>query len=105
MAVVADLTRGEDSLSLNPGYAVGDCHARRRPNVHEAEMNQRVVFHTLSAPERERDDIQVQLNWNGDSRVPCLKRIVTNCTFGRRTLITTTTPQELLDRTHSKGRT
>jgi hypothetical protein len=24
-------------------------------------MNQRVVFHTLSAPEREGDDIQVQL--------------------------------------------
>jgi hypothetical protein len=26
MTVVADLTRNEDSLSLTPGYAVGDCH-------------------------------------------------------------------------------
>ena len=36
MTVVADLTR-EDQMSLNPGYAVGDCHARRLPSVHEAQ--------------------------------------------------------------------
>ena len=35
--VVADLTRSEDELSLKPGYAVGDCHARRLPSVHEAQ--------------------------------------------------------------------
>jgi hypothetical protein len=29
MTVVADLTRSEDWLSLKPGDAVGDCHARR----------------------------------------------------------------------------
>ena len=28
MTVVADLKRGEDYMSLKPGYAVGDCHAR-----------------------------------------------------------------------------
>jgi hypothetical protein len=37
MTVVADLTRSEDWLSLKPGYAVGDCHARRLPSVHEAQ--------------------------------------------------------------------
>ena len=37
MTVVADLTRSEDLLSLKPGYAVGDCHAHRRPSVHEAQ--------------------------------------------------------------------
>jgi hypothetical protein len=37
MTVVADLTRSEDLLSLKPGYAVGDCHARRLPSVHEAQ--------------------------------------------------------------------
>ena len=57
VAVVADLTRSEDWQSLKPGHAVGDCHARRLPSVHqaqrlsaaedsavntEAEMNQRV---------------------------------------------------------------
>ena len=36
LAVVADLTRSEDELSLKPGYAVGDCHTRRLPSVHEA---------------------------------------------------------------------
>ena len=30
MTVVADLTRSEEELSLKPGYAVGDCHARRQ---------------------------------------------------------------------------
>ena len=33
MTVVADLTRHEDWLSLKPGYAVGDCHARGLPSV------------------------------------------------------------------------
>ena len=28
----------EDLLSLKPGYAVGDCHARRVPGVHEAHF-------------------------------------------------------------------
>ena len=37
MTAVADLTRSEDLLSLKPGYAVGDCHAHRRPSVHEAQ--------------------------------------------------------------------
>jgi hypothetical protein len=37
MTVAADLTRSEDDLSLIPGDAVGDCHARRPPNVHEAQ--------------------------------------------------------------------
>ena len=37
MTVVADLTRSEDWLSLKPGDAVGDCHARRLPSVHEAQ--------------------------------------------------------------------
>ena len=37
MTVVADLTSSEDLLSLKPGYAVGDCHARRLPGVHEAQ--------------------------------------------------------------------
>ena len=37
MTVVADLTRSEDELSLKPGYAVGDCHARRLPSVREAQ--------------------------------------------------------------------
>ena len=37
MAVVADLTRDEDWLSLKPGDAVGDCHARRLPSVREAQ--------------------------------------------------------------------
>ena len=32
--VVVDLTRSEDRLSLKPGDAVGDCHARRLPSVH-----------------------------------------------------------------------
>jgi hypothetical protein len=36
MTVVADLTRSEDLLSLKPGYAVGDCHTRGLPSVHEA---------------------------------------------------------------------
>ena len=36
MAVVADLTRSGDELSLKPGDAVGDCHARTLPHVHEA---------------------------------------------------------------------
>ena len=40
MAVVADLTRGEDQLSLKTGYAVEDCHARRLPSVHEAQRLQ-----------------------------------------------------------------
>ena len=38
MTVVADLTRSEDELSLKPGYAVGDCHARRLPSVREAQL-------------------------------------------------------------------
>ena len=38
MTVVADLTPSEDLLSLKPGYAVGDCHARRLPSVHEAQL-------------------------------------------------------------------
>ena len=37
MTVIADLTRSEDWLSLKPGCAVGDCHARRLPSGHEAE--------------------------------------------------------------------
>ena len=37
MAVVADLTCSEDQLSLKPGYAVEDCHARRLPSVQEAQ--------------------------------------------------------------------
>ena len=37
MTVVADLTCSEDELSLEPGDAVGDCHARRLPSVHEAQ--------------------------------------------------------------------
>jgi hypothetical protein len=37
MTVVADLKRGEDYMSLKPGYAVGDCHARRLPSVREAQ--------------------------------------------------------------------
>ena len=36
MTVLADLTRSED-WSLKPGYAVGDCHARWLPSVHEAQ--------------------------------------------------------------------
>ena len=36
MALVADLTRSEDKLSQKPGYAVGDCHARRLSSVHDA---------------------------------------------------------------------
>ena len=35
MAVAADLTRSE--LSLKPGNAVGDCHARRLPSAHDAQ--------------------------------------------------------------------
>ena len=35
--VVADLTRRGDLLSLKPRDAVGDCHARRRPTVREAQ--------------------------------------------------------------------
>ena len=37
MTVVADLTRSEDWLSLKPGCAVGDCHARGLPSVCEAQ--------------------------------------------------------------------
>ena len=37
MTVVAGLTRCEDQLCLKPGYAVGDCHARRLPSVHDAQ--------------------------------------------------------------------
>ena len=36
---VVDLTCSEDSLSLKPGYAVGDRHARRPPHVHEAQRS------------------------------------------------------------------
>ena len=39
-AVVADLTCSEDRLSLIPGDAVGDCHARRLPGVEEAQCLQ-----------------------------------------------------------------
>ena len=35
--VVADLTRSGNSLSLKPGYAVGNCHARTLPSVHKAQ--------------------------------------------------------------------
>ena len=38
MAVVADLTRSADELSLKPGDAVGDCHARRPRSVREAPV-------------------------------------------------------------------
>ena len=38
MTVVADLTRSGDWLRLKPGYAVGDCHARRLPSVHEGRV-------------------------------------------------------------------
>jgi hypothetical protein len=37
MTVVVDLTRSGDLLSLKPGYAVGDCHARKLPSVHKAQ--------------------------------------------------------------------
>ena len=42
MTVVADLTRSEDELSLKPGDAVGDCHARRLPSVREAVLTNRL---------------------------------------------------------------
>ena len=35
MAVVADLTRSENSLNLS--YAVGDCHTLRLPVEHEVQ--------------------------------------------------------------------
>ena len=38
MTVVSDLTRSEDWLSIKPGYAVGGCHVRRLPSVHEAQI-------------------------------------------------------------------
>ena len=43
--VAGDLTRREDELSLEPGYAVGDCHA----------LSQAVVIkgcHTHAPPEQ-----------------------------------------------------
>ena len=40
MAVAADLMRSENELSLKAGDAVGDCHARRLPSVHEAQWLQ-----------------------------------------------------------------
>jgi hypothetical protein len=73
VAVVADLTRGEDELSLKPGFAVGKCHTRRPPSVHEAlasaaNVNEgtvqvlnslcpRYTHRQLPAPGAERDQI------------------------------------------------
>ena len=50
MTVVVDLTRGEDELSLKPGYAVGDCHARRLPSVREAQWGNLCTARALHAP-------------------------------------------------------
>ena len=40
MAVLANLTRSADFLSLKAGCVVGDCHADRLPSVHEAQWLQ-----------------------------------------------------------------
>ena len=43
MTVVADLTRSADSLSLKPGYAVGDCHTHRLPTPSPCPTNNFVL--------------------------------------------------------------
>ena len=52
MTVVADLTRSEGELSLKPGYAVGDCHARRLPSVREHTRPYAPYFGWLSSRSR-----------------------------------------------------